>query len=138
MTGRGIEREVLAATLDEAERCSIPERRRTAVAEDDLVTFRRAQQIGQTLAGARDEVLDGGLAVRRSEERCPARDESFELSATDLGGSAAESAVDGKQFAGQLDHVPILGLRRGRPGPGAGEKARLVLPPRGCRHEDPA
>ena len=63
------EDEVLAAALDQAEGRGIPERGRSAVADEDLVALRDAEERGELLAHAADEVLHRGLAVRGAEDR---------------------------------------------------------------------
>ncbi len=56
--------EVERALAHEAGRGGVPERRRAAVAEHDLVALGGAEQLGEPAADAPDEVPDRGLAVR--------------------------------------------------------------------------
>ncbi len=73
------EHEVLTPVLDEAEGRGIPERRRSAVADDDLVARRKVEQLGEVRADICDEVLHGRLAVRGAEERRSTCDQRLEL-----------------------------------------------------------
>jgi aspartate/methionine/tyrosine aminotransferase len=57
LRGELAERQVLAVALDEAEGGGVPEDRRAAVAEDDLVPVRQREQRGQALPDPGDEVL---------------------------------------------------------------------------------
>ena len=104
------EHEVLAAVLDEAERRGIPERRRSAVADDHLVAVGRAEQLGQVRPDVADQVLHGRLAVRGAEHRGPASHERLELRAAHLRGAAAETSVDGQEVGRdhEVRHPSIL------------------------------
>ena len=57
------EAEVLGAFAHQAERRDVPERRRAAVAEDDLVALGQGEELGQALADVADQARTGRLAV---------------------------------------------------------------------------
>ena len=97
------EGEVRTAALDEAGRSDIPERRGAAVAEHDLVAVGEAEQFGEAVPHAADEVLDGGLAVRGAEQ-LSGGGEGGDLLGAHLRGSAAEASVGGQKVGGDA-HV---------------------------------
>src|SRR5204863_5976815 len=61
--GELAEAEVLGPTLDEAERGSVPEGRRAAVAEDDLVALGEREELGHALPQATHYGLHSGLTM---------------------------------------------------------------------------
>ena len=100
LRGELAEGEVLGPLAHEAERRDVPERRRAAVAEDDLVALGQAEQVGQALPDRADEVPDRGLAVRGAEQRGAQAGEVVDLLGSHLGGPGAEPAVLGQQVGG--------------------------------------
>ena len=92
------EGEVLGALADQAEGGDVPERRRAAVAEDDLVALGQGEEVAQALADLADEVLDRRLAVRGAEHRAAEGGEVVELLGAHLGGAGAEPSVGGQQL----------------------------------------
>ena len=110
------EHEVLTAVLDQAEGRGIPERRRSAVADDHLVARGNAEQLGEVRAHVADEVLHGRLAVRGAQERRTAGDQRLELRAAHLRGAASEASVGGQEITRnhEVGHPSILRLSDGR------------------------
>ncbi len=105
------EHQVLAAILDETEGRGIPEGRRAAVAGDDLVAVRGAEELAELRAHLPDEVLHRCLTMRGAEQRRAGTGERLELLAAHLGRSAAEASVGGQDVTRELDvgHGSILG-----------------------------
>jgi hypothetical protein len=124
------EGEVLGAALDQAEGGGVPEARRAAVAEDDLVAVGSAEQVEQPRADAPHEGLDRLLPVRGPHERDAVLGERVELLRADLRGPRAEAAVGGLEVLRDFERL-CGGVRHGRrpldrrwcPG------ARRMLPP---------
>ena len=82
--------------VDQPERRGIPERRRAAVAEDDLVAVGHREKFAQPVADPADEVLDRGLPVRGAEQR---------------GGAVASAcSCSGRTLDGPQPKRPSLGL----------------------------
>src|SRR5690606_5331644 len=63
--------QVLAALLDETKRRSIPERGRTAVAQNNLVALGDVEQLSQAILHPLHQVLHRRLAVRCAEKLRP-------------------------------------------------------------------
>src|SRR4051812_22619170 len=106
------ERQVLRLLLDQPERRDVPERRRAAVAEHDLVTVGRAEQRREPLADTSYDALHTLLAVRRPEVRRPGGRERGELLGTHLRRAGPEPPVTRAQLSGDHEigvaHPPIL------------------------------
>ncbi len=94
--------QVQRALVDQPERGGIPERRRAAVAEDDLVAVGQREELAQPVADPADQVLDRRLPVRRAEQvaRGGQRQQLF---GADLGGAASEAAVAGFEVGGNRE-----------------------------------
>src|SRR3954463_14726946 len=93
------ERQVLRLLLDQAERSDVPECRRPAVAEHDLVAVRRAEQRREPLADTSYDALHTLLAVRRPEVRRPGGREGSQLLRTHLRRAGPEPPVTRAQFS---------------------------------------
>jgi hypothetical protein len=109
---------VRAALADEPERRHVPERRRAAVAENDLPTVRQREQLPQPAADGTDEVLDRPLAVRCPDDRSPGGDERLQLLGADLARAAAEPSVAREQVVRDANRAGI----------GAGHCASMAAP----------
>ena len=98
------------ALVDQPERRGVPERRRAAVAEDDLVAVGQREQLAQPVADAADEVLHRRLPVRGSEH-IACGGQRLQLLRPHLGRPAAEASVVGFEVGGncQFGHAPSLG-----------------------------
>jgi hypothetical protein len=98
--------QVQRALVDEPERRGVPERRRTTVAEDDLVTVGQREQLAQPVADAADEVLDRRLPVRRAEQ-VNGGGQRLQLFRPYLGRPATEASVVGLEVGGncQFGHA---------------------------------
>ena len=94
--------QVQRALVDQPERGGVPERRRAAVAEDDLVAVGHREQLPQPVAHPADEVLDRRLPVRRSEHVARGG-QRRQLLGADLGGAASEAAVAGLEVGGDRE-----------------------------------
>src|SRR5689334_11657319 len=81
------ERQVLASALDDAEHGRVPERRRTAQAEDDLVTVGQREEGREAVAHPTHHAADAFAAVAGSEVGGPRRGERGERLGADLGGT---------------------------------------------------
>ena len=89
--------QVQRALVDQPERGGVPERRRPAVAEDDLVAVGHREQLAQPVAHPADQVLDRRLPVRGAEQRRPR--------------SASACSCSGRTFDGPQPKRPSAGLR---------------------------
>ena len=103
LRGELAEGEVLAAPFDEAEGGHVPEGRRAAVAEHDLVAVGEAEQLGQARSQAADEGLDRRLAVAGAEHRGGGPGERGHGLGANLGRARAEAAVGRQQVGGDAD-----------------------------------
>ena len=103
------EGEVRATAFNERKRGGIPERRRTAVSQNDFVTGGQSIQFGEAGADTSDEFADWLLPMRRSE-KMSMTDQVLNLLGSNLGRTAAETTVDGNQVCWQSEvaHSPIL------------------------------
>ena len=94
------------AVPDQAEDRRVPERRRPAVAEDDLVAVRQVEEVAQALADLTDQSLDRGLPVRGAHDRRAVGHERLQRLRADLGRPAAEPSVGGQELGGDGDAHP--------------------------------
>jgi hypothetical protein len=88
---------VLAALLDQAERGRVPERRRAAVAEDDLVAVGQLEQLGQAVAQRRHHEAHGRLPVARAQVVGRGGRQGGHGLGPDLGRPGPEPPVAGQQ-----------------------------------------
>ena len=93
--------EVEGAIADEPGGGGVPERRRAAVAEHDLVAVGQAEQLAEAVADRADQVADRRLAVRGAHQ-VGALGEPRERLRADLRGAAAEAAVGRLEVGGDL------------------------------------
>ena len=106
--------QVQRAALDQPARGGVPEGRRPAVAERDLVPVGRAEQLAQPGADLADERLDRLLPVRGAHRRGPLAQPRERLRA-DLRGTAAEAPVRGLQLGWDRQLLLCAGARHGLP-----------------------
>ena len=115
----------LRAVLDESEGRGVPEGRRPAVAEDDLVPLGQGEELGDAVAQPLDLGADRLLPVRRTQVGRGDRGERLDLGRADLARAGAEAPVGRLEVSRDLDrggvdsHGSRLGgpLPRGRNGP---------------------
>ena len=113
LRGELAERQVLALLLDQPEGRDVPERRRAAVAEHDLVAVGQREQVGQPGPHPADEVAHRRLAVRGAHQRRAGRGERVEVRGLDLRRSGTEAPVGGQQVGGDLEGVGHENLPNG-------------------------
>ena len=94
------------AVADQADRGGVPEGRRPAVAEDDLVAVGQVEQLGEALADLPDQALDRRLPVRGAHDRGAVVGQGLQRLRADLGRPAAEAAVGGQELGGDGDAHP--------------------------------
>ena len=103
LRGELAEAEMLTAVADEVERCSVPEARGAAVAEQDLVAVGQVEQRRQPVADLADLVAHGRLAVRRAQVRRGVGEQGAQLLGADLRGAGAEASVARQEVGGDLE-----------------------------------
>ena len=104
--------QVQRALPDQPEGGGVPERGGAAVAEHHLVAVGQAEQLTQTRAHPRDDVLDRLLPVTGAEHRRPDLDQGLQLFGPDLGGTAAEASVDGLEVGWDYrEYAVLMGTR---------------------------
>lgn len=99
------ERQELCAVADEAEGRDVPERGRSAVAENDLIAVGQGEELRETRAEATHLGLHGLLAVRRAQVGAGHVEQPAHLLAAHLGRTRAEASIARQEIGGDDDVV---------------------------------